>query len=211
MISAISTARPPEKPGAPHTHEWPIELNRGTYAVWTLITTEASLFVCFFASYYFLGNNKDRWAIDTPPKMTLAFIMLAVLVSSSGVMMIGESMVKQGRMLFARLAVLVTVVMGIVFLGIQFFEYKDHWKTLTPFTDSYGSIFYTIVSFHAAHVVMGILMLCYLSILPSYGPSKRPPHRPFHVVTLYWHFVDAVWIFVVLLLYVIPHFQVLGR
>ena len=211
MISAISTARPPDRPGAPHTHEWPIELNRGVYAVWTLITTEAALFVCFFASYYFLGNNKDRWAIDTPPKLTLAFIMLAVLISSSLVMMFGERMVKQQRFVAARFAVFVTVIMGVGFLVIQTFEYRDHWKTLTPFTDSYGSIFYTIVSFHAAHVVMGILLLCYLSILPSYGPSKLPPHRPFRVVSLYWHFVDVIWIFVVLLLYVIPHLQVLGR
>jgi heme/copper-type cytochrome/quinol oxidase subunit 3 len=75
MISDISTGRPPEKSGVPYTHDWPIELNRRAYAVWTVITTEAALFVCFFASYYFLGNNKDRWAIDTPPKMTLAFIM----------------------------------------------------------------------------------------------------------------------------------------
>jgi cytochrome c oxidase subunit 3 len=211
MTSDISLARPPEKPGAPDTREWPIELNRGTYAVWTVIVTEAALFVCFFASYYFLGNDKDRWAIDTPPKLTLALIMLAVLVSSSFVMMFGERMVKQQRFVLARISVFVTVAMGVGFLVIQAFEYKDHWKTLTPFSDSYGSIFYTIVSFHAAHVLVGILMLCYLGILPTYGPSKFPPHRPFHVVTLYWHFVDAIWIFVVLLLYVIPHFQVLGR
>lgn len=211
MIADISAAKPPEKLGAPHTHDWPIELNRGIYAVWTVITTEAALFVCFFASYYFLGNNKDRWAIDTPPKLTLALIMLAVLISSSFVMMFGERMVKQQRFLLARTSVFITVAMGVGFLVIQTFEYRDHWKTLTPFSDSYGSIFYTIVSFHAAHVVVGILMLCYLGILPTYGPSKLPPHRPFHVVTLYWHFVDAIWIFVVLLLYVIPHFQVLGR
>ena len=211
MISAISTVRPPERAGTPHTFDWPIEMNRGVYAVWTVITTEAALFVCFFASYYFLGNNKDRWAIDTPPKMTLAFIMLAVLLSSSLVMMFGERMVKQQRYVAARIAVFGAVLMGIGFLVIQAFEYKDHWKTLTPYTDSYGSIFYTVVSFHAAHVVVGILLLCYLGILPSYKPSKLPPHRPYRVVSLYWHFVDAIWIFVVLLLYVIPHFQAIGR
>lgn len=122
MSVAISSARPPEKPGAPHTHEWPIELNRGVYAVWTVITTEAALFVCFFASYYFLGNNKDRWAIDTPPKLTLAFIMLAVLLASSFVIVLGERMVEQGRFGLARVSVFVTVAMGIGFLVIQAFE-----------------------------------------------------------------------------------------
>ena len=203
-------AGPPLAPGAPHTGIWPLEVNRGIYGVYCLILTEASLFAAFFASYYFLGVNKYRWTIDTPPKLPLAFVMLAILVSSSLVMMWGERMVKQRRFGLARAAVAVTVLMGLVFLTVQSFEYLNHWKTLTPFTDSYGSIFYTITTFHAAHVVMGILMLCYLAILPNYGPTKLPPHHAYRVVSLYWHFVDIIWLFVVLLLYVIPHFQFYG-
>jgi heme/copper-type cytochrome/quinol oxidase subunit 3 len=202
-----SASEPLETLQVPHTGIWPLEANRGVYAVAMLIITEAALFVCLFASYYFLGNNKDRWAIDIPPKLMLALVMLVILIASSLVMMWGERMVKLGHYSVARLAVILTAVMGLVFLAIQAAEYKDHWKTLTPFTDSYGSIFYTIVTFHAAHVLMGILMLCYLAILPNYGPSKYPPHRPYRVVALYWHFVDIVWIFVVVLLYLIPNYQ----
>lgn len=203
----ISSAEPEVTARVPHTGIWPVEVNRGVYGVAMVIITEAALFVCLFASYYFLGNNKDRWSIDIPPKLTLALVMLAILIASSLVMMWGERMVKRERYKLARSAVIVTVAMGLVFLAIQTAEYKDHWKTLTPFTDSYGSIFYTITTFHAAHVVMGVLMLCYLAILPQYGPSKFPPHRPYRVVALYWHFVDIVWIFVVALLYLVPNYQ----
>jgi cytochrome c oxidase subunit 3 len=136
--------------------------------------------------------------------------MLAILASSSLVIMWGERLVEQKRYRLARGAVVATIVMGLVFLVVQVSEYMDHWKTLTPLTDSYGSIFYTITTFHGAHVIMGILMLSYLSILPNYGPTPLPPHRPYRVVALYWHFVDIIWFFVVLLLYVIPHFQVYG-
>ena len=205
-----ATAHTPLVPEAPHTDAWPVEVNRGVYAIYTVILTEGTLFVCLFASYYFLGTNKHRWAIDTPPKLPLAFTMLAILASSSLVMMWGERMVKQARYGLARVAVGITILMGLIFLGVQGYEYSDHWKTLTPFTDSYGSIFYTITTFHGAHVIMGILMLCYLAILPSYAPSKYPPHRAYRVVSLYWHFVDVIWLFVVLLLYVIPHFQFYG-
>ena len=45
----------------------------------------------------------------------------------------------------------ITILIGLVFLVLQAFEYHEHWKHLTPYTDSYGSIFYTITSFHAAH------------------------------------------------------------
>lgn len=205
-----ATAQRPLAPEIPHTGIWPVEVNRGVYAVYAVILTEGTLFVCLFASYYFLGTNKHRWAIDTPPKLPLAFVMLAILVSSSLIVMWGERMVKQARYGLARGAVAVTILMGLLFLGVQGYEYRDHWKTLTPFTDSYGSIFYTITTFHAAHVIMGILLLCYLAILPSYAPSKYPPHRAYRVVALYWHFVDVIWVFVVLLLYVIPHFQFYG-
>lgn len=205
-----SLAPPPRTPEAPHTGVWPIQVNRGVYAVWMVILTEGTLFICLFASYYFLGADKNRWSIDTPPKLLKAFLMLAILVSSSLVLMWGERLVKQRRYGLARGAVVATIVMGLGFMAVQVSEYKDHWKTLTPLTDSYGSIFYTITTFHAAHVLMGLLMLGYLSILPDYGPTLLPPHRPYRVVALYWHFVDVIWIFVVLLLYVIPHFQVYG-
>jgi heme/copper-type cytochrome/quinol oxidase subunit 3 len=175
-----------------------------------VILTEGTLFVCLFGSYYFLGADKYRWAIDHPPKLLKAFLMLAILVASSLVVMWGERLVKQKRYRLARAAVFTTIVMGLVFLAVQASEYMDHWKTLTPLTDSYGSIFYTITTFHAAHVIMGLLMLSYLSILPNYGPTQLPPHRPYRVVALYWHFVDIIWFFVVLLLYVIPHFQFYG-
>lgn len=205
-----SLATPPMAPEAPHTGIWPIERNRGVKAIYMVILTEGALFICLFASYYFLGADKYRWATDTPPKLLKAFVMLAILVSSSLVIMWGERLVKQGRYRLARGVVVTTIVMGIVFLAVQVSEYIDHWKTLTPQTDSYGSIFYTITTFHAAHVLMGLLMLGYLALLPNYGPTLLPPHRPYRVVALYWHFVDIIWLFVVLLLYVVPHFQVYG-
>lgn len=205
-----SLATPPQTPEAPHAGVWPIQVNRGVYAVWMVILTEGTLFICLFGSYYFLGADKYRWTTDAPPKLLKAFIMLAILVSSSLVIMWGERLVKQRRYRLARGAVITTIGMGLVFIAVQVSEYVDHWKTLTPFTDSYGSIFYTITTFHAAHVIMGLLMLGYLSVLPDYGPTLLPPHRPYRVVALYWHFVDVIWLFVVLLLYVIPHFQVYG-
>jgi heme/copper-type cytochrome/quinol oxidase subunit 3 len=76
---------------------------------------------------------------------------------------------------------------------------------LKPTTDAYGSIFYTITSLHGAHVALGLLMLLYVLVLPQIGPGQKPPHRSLHNASLYWHFVDAVWLFIVALLYVAPN------
>lgn len=176
--------------------------------MYTVIATEFSLFVCLFASYYYLGSNKDRWPIDEPPKMHLALMMLAVLLTSSVVLHWGEAQLKREKHRMARVAISVTTLIGLVFMALQSYEYRDHWKTLTPFSDSYGSIFYTITSFHALHVVVGILLLGYVAVLPKYGPTVAPPYRPYRTVALYWHFVDLVWIFIVVLLYLVPNMQV---
>jgi heme/copper-type cytochrome/quinol oxidase subunit 3 len=187
--------------------ELPIDERRGWYGMWCVIATEFMLFVCMFGAYYYLGANKYRWAEEMPPKLRYPLIMLAILFASSFVLKWGEDHVKRGNFALAKRALWTTVLMGLVFLLIQAVEYTSHWKELTPYSDSYGSIFYGIVSLHAAHVIVGLLMLAYVGILPRYGDTVGSPHRVYRTVALYWHFVDAVWIFIVLLLYVVPNFQ----
>jgi cytochrome c oxidase subunit III len=183
----------------------PLDEGRGTLAVWMLIATEASLFITLFCAYFLVGNNKNRWLIDQPPKFSYALILLAILVGSSIVLHWGEKQLKLRRYGAARAAMAVTLIMGLGFLTLQSFEYMDHWKSLTPYSDAYGSIFYTITTFHAAHVIVGLLILGYVLCLPRYHPTAESPYRPYHVASLYWHFVDVVWFFVVVILYLIPN------
>jgi heme/copper-type cytochrome/quinol oxidase subunit 3 len=185
----------------------PIDQRCGWYAMWCVIATEFMLFVCMFGAYYYLGTNKYRWAHEIPPKLDYAIVLLALLLSSSFVLHWGEEQVTRGSHNTAKLALWITVLMGLLFLLLQSFEYADHWKTLTPYSDSYGSIFYSITTLHAAHVVAGLLMLTYVGVLPRYGDTVGSPHRVYKTVTLYWHFVDFVWVWIVLLLYLIPNLQ----
>ncbi len=189
----------------------PIDQTRGIQAVYALICTEATLFLCMFGAYYYLGNNKDRWAIETPPELVYPFVLLAILLSSSAVIHWGEKQVEKGRYGASRAALWFTVLLGLLFLALQGMEYASEWGHLTPDTDSYGSIFYTITTLHAAHVIAGLLLLAYVGFLPHYGFARRSPHMPYQVAARYWHFVDFVWVFIVGLLYVIPHFLVHGH
>jgi cytochrome c oxidase subunit III len=185
----------------------PIDQTRGIQAVWFLICTESMLFMSMFGAYYYLGNNKDRWAIEKAPHLVYPFVLLAVLLSSSFVLHWGERQVNKERYGAARNALWFTVLLGLLFLALQGMEYASEWKDITPDTDSYGSIFYTITTLHAAHVIAGVLLLMYVGVQPRYGFARRTPHMPYQVASRYWHFVDVVWIFVVLLLYVVPNIQ----
>lgn len=182
-----------------------LETERGSYGMMLTILTEGFLFISLFASYFMLGSNKERWRIEEPPKLHYALPMLVVLLVSSVVLHWGERQVKKASYGSARLALGLTILVGLGFLALSALDYREHWQTLTPYSDSYGSIFYTIVSFHAAHVIVGLLILAYVLVLPRYAPTAESPYRPYHVAAMYWHFVDVVWIFVVAILYVGPH------
>ncbi len=184
-----------------------VDDRRGTGGMILTIATEASLFIVLFFSYFYLAKGGWRWLAEEPPKLTLALILLAILLASSVVLWWGEQQAKRDRPGAARLAVGITLALGIAFLVVQSFEYKDRLNTLTPQTNVYGSIFYTITGFHGAHVIVGLLMLFYLLALPRLEPVNRPPHRPLHNVALYWHFVDFVWIWIVAFLYVAPNIR----
>ena len=202
MSSLVEIPPPPVK-----LHDLPIDQSRGMQAVWALIATEGTLFACLFGAYYYLGTNKNRWATHEPPHLLYAFILLAILLTSSGVLHWGELQVQKERYRAGRIALWFTVLLGLAFLVLQGFEYASEWADLTPDSNSYGSIFYTITTLHAAHVIAGVLILMYVGIQPRYGFARRTPHMPYQVASRYWHFVDAVWVVVVSLLYVVPHIQ----
>jgi cytochrome c oxidase subunit I+III len=178
-----------------------IDDRRGTRAMWWLIATELALFVMLFFSYFKLGP----WPNEPPPKLALALVMLGVLLVSSFVLHWGESRVEKGRTAQARAALAATVLLGAAFLVLQVFEYREHLKTVTPTANSYGSIFYTLTSFHALHLFVGLCMLVYVLMLPDLRGASWTPHRPYANAARYWHFVDVVWLFIVGILYVVPN------
>ncbi len=202
----VSTPPPEDDETAgPLIRDLPPDKSRGSWAMALTITTEALLFVSFFFAYFYVGRLEQYWPTH-PPKLKLALILLAILLTSSGTIYAAEHLVKKGAHRAARALLLLTIGLGALFVVVQVFEYLDHLKEVTPRSNAYGSLFYVITSFHGLHVVAGLLMLIFVACLPHLDPPDSP-HRPLHNAALYWHFVDVVWLFVVGLLYVLPHWS----
>jgi len=182
-----------------------LDPKRGSWGMAWFIVTEASLFVMLFFAYIYLADGRLVWRNQETPKLTLALIMLGVLLLSSWVLHWGERQVRNREYSRGRAALGATILLAVLFLVLQVLEYRDHLKTLTPQTNAYGSIFYTITSFHGLHLILGLGMLVFVWFLPRFEPVRVPPHRPYHNAAMYWHFVDAVWVLVVALLYVAPN------
>ena len=92
--------------------------------------------------------------------------------------------------------------MGIVFIAIQALEWAG--KKFTPFSSSYGSLYFTITGFHMLHVAAGVLILATLSLWCALGYFDRIRSAPVSIGAIYWHFVDAVWLVLFFTFYITP-------
>jgi heme/copper-type cytochrome/quinol oxidase subunit 3 len=179
----------------------------GWWGVLCTIMTEATLFIGLLASYFFLWASSNEWpqgGIEAPELRRIS-IFTVVLLGSSLPVFAAERANRRGRMDLARAALFVAFLMGAVFLANQALEYRDlhfGWRD-----NAYASIFYITTGLHGLHVLLGLLINL---VVQAKGYARRlsPSHDiTVEVFSLYWHFVDAVWIFVFSSLYLAPHFR----
>jgi cytochrome c oxidase subunit 3 len=96
-----------------------------------------------------------------------------------------------------------TVLLGIVFLFVQGYEYSHAYSDLNLKLTSgvYGSTFYMLTGFHGFHVFVGMLMLLFITLRLQKGHFTKERHFGFEGAAWYWHFVDVVWLGLYILVY----------
>lgn len=196
-----------ERPGAvQRLPRRPTETRRGELGMWLFIATEAMLFGLLFFAYFYLGSSKPQWPLEEDPPYTLALTLLAILVISSAAAEWAKRGVAKDQTGRLKIGLGLTLLLGAAFIAVQMLEYRRHLNTLKPDDNAYGSIFYTITSLHFAHVVMGLGLLAFVFARALAGHFNARRHVAVKNATIYWHFVDLVWIFVVAIVYLSPHF-----
>jgi heme/copper-type cytochrome/quinol oxidase subunit 3 len=168
--------------------------------------SEAALFAYFIVSYFYLGASNPAWppAGVQLPKLEKPLIMTVLLVSSSVVLVLAERQREHGRRSVYRGGVALTVLLGIAFLALQAGEYREKLRTLAPTSNAYASLFYTITGFHGTHVAFGLLLLLFTLLRDVRGRIDPERPIPVKVASLYWHFVDIVWLAILTSLYLSP-------
>jgi cytochrome c oxidase subunit 3 len=142
---------------------------------------------------------------ELPPLVgSLLLVNTAVLVASSGTVHAAHSALESGRQRRFRRWLAVTVGLGVVFLAGQAVEYYE-FVTAEGFTLSsgvYASAFFGLTGLHGLHVSLGVVLLATLLWRARRGLYTAERDTAVRTVTLYWHFVDVVWLFLVVVLYV---------
>ena len=180
-------------------------------AWWAMVLfcmNEGALFAYFIASYFYVGLGNRFWppmGIDRPA-LRLPLIMTALLLSSSVVLWLAERGRERGARLRYRLLTGLTLLLGLGFLYLQGREYREKLHHFTPQTHAYTSLFFTITGFHGAHVAFGLLLIAWALLRDLRGRVDPAKPLAITVTSLYWHFVDGVWLVILLSLYLSPRF-----
>jgi cytochrome c oxidase subunit 3 len=100
---------------------------------------------------------------------------------------------------------LATIALGVIFLGVQAYEYIHLYEDLNLRMDSgiYGATFYMLTGFHGLHVTLGVIMLAVITVRCAKGHFSKKNHFGYEAVAWYWHFVDVVWLGLFVFVYVI--------
>ena len=144
----------------------------------------------------------------TPAKEAMGALGLplynTIILLTSGVTLTwAHHALKHGNQRNLIIGLAMTVGLGVLFLGLQAYEYYHAYESmdLTLASGAYGSTFYMLTGFHGFHVTMGTLMLFVILIRSSKGHFTPEKHFAFEGVAWYWHFVDVVWLGLYLFVY----------
>lgn len=204
-VSVAGAAR--EMP--PEVKELPVDVagerNPAYWGLWLMICTEATLFACLLFSYYYVRADQPVWPPGGIKKedLTLPLLSTAILLTSSIPIWWGEEGIKKGnqRQLLAGLGL--GFLEGLTFILLEIFEWLN--KDFNMSTNVYGSLFFTITGLHGIHLLIALYMNLVVQARTWLGHFNEERHLGVQLFSLYWHFVDVVWVFVFFTVYLSPY------
>ncbi len=175
---------------------------------WKLfLISEAAIFGAFFAHYFYIWwRDVETWPPPGTPSIDLMLpaIGTLVLITSSVTCEFAHKALILNRREATKNWLLLTILLGLAFLTIQAYEwgYLIYSYDFTVATNVVGTSFYLITGFHGLHVVTGLLLLILVYSRLEMGAFDRKRHFSMNAASWYWHFVDVIWLFVFLTVYI---------
>jgi heme/copper-type cytochrome/quinol oxidase subunit 3 len=170
-----------------------------------LITTEAMIFAALLSAYFYVRAIGDEWppgGIEAP-EIARAVLFTVVLLGSSIPVFWAEHGGRTGDLRAVRLGLFLSAALGTAFLINLVLEYRELGFSARDST--YASLFWFITGLHGLHVLFGLGMNGVVQAKAWTGRITRERHLTLRMFGMYWHFVDGVWIFVFVSLYLSPH------
>jgi len=177
--------------------------DRGRVGIAGIIIAESAIFLIFVVAYlYYIGKSLSGPLPDVLETPILATVML---LSSSLTITLAVRSLRSGNRGGFTLWWGLTFALGAAFLGFTAIEWQRliFGKGLTIATNLFGTTYYSLVGLHASHVIVGLFGIGLVLTLSLGGHVRREHAERAEVLSYYWHFVDAVWVVVFTVVYVI--------
>jgi cytochrome c oxidase subunit III len=177
---------------------------RGPVAMYCLIAAEAAIFTIFVVAYIFY-IGKSLTGPQPQDVLRVPIFFTICLLSSSLTIHFAVKLLRSGRVISFAAWWLLTFALGAIFL----FGTAREWRRLiydqglTIQTNLFGTTYYSLVGLHAFHVTVGLLALATVSIFTLLGHVRQEHAERAEVLSMYWHFVDVVWVVVFIVVYII--------
>ncbi|MCU1225866.1 MAG: cytochrome c oxidase subunit [Edaphobacter sp.] len=178
--------------------------SRGVVGMACLILAEATIFIIFVVAYiFYIGKSLTG---PTPRDvLSLPIFGSVCLLSSSATIHFAVAALHAGKRSLCSLWLAATVLLGGIFLAGTAYEWYRliYHEGLTIRTNLFGTTFYSLVGLHGTHVIIGLVMLVLALFFSLSGVMTSKHTERLEVLSLYWHFVDGVWVVVFLVVYIV--------
>jgi cytochrome c oxidase subunit 3 len=180
------------------------------YGFVLFVISECFFFGGFFWAYFdrlfhasmLTGNSALPYGMQAICKSTKSFVATLLLVSSGVLLNYSVYLIRIGSWIYPYILWFIATIFGITFLYIQYYEYSRVLSFNITQT-VYGSLFYLLTGFHGIHVIVGLLfLLTSFTLLHNRYFLSRERHLILMISIFYWHFVDIIWLFLYLTVYV---------
>jgi cytochrome c oxidase subunit III len=177
------------------------KLHPHKFTLWVAIGSILMMFAGL-TSAYIVKRNQANWQTFELP-IAFWFSTVAVVASSVTIWMALKSF-KERAMSRYRMLMVATMILGVIFIALQIIGFQQLWaKGITLQANVSYSFLYVIVGLHALHVIGGVIALIVMSLM-AYSTKKRNYSSvPVEVMSTYWHFVDILWIYLLMFLLLI--------
>jgi cytochrome c oxidase subunit 3/cytochrome o ubiquinol oxidase subunit 3 len=194
--AAVAVPHPPAEEGH--------QPSRGMVGMACLIIAESAIFIIFVVAYIFyigksLTGPQPKDVLELPIFSTICLLSSSITVHFA----VHDLRLDRIPRFIAWLAS--TVILGALFLASTAKEWYEliYHDGLTIHTNLFGTTFYSLVGLHASHVIAGLIMLSLALVFALMGKVSSHHAERLEVVSIYWHFVDAVWVIVFTVVYVL--------
>jgi cytochrome c oxidase subunit III len=178
--------------------------DRGKIGMAGLIIAESAIFTIFVVAYLFyagksLAGPTPHEVLETPVVYTICLLSSSITIHLAGTALRGAK-----RGIFLSLWLLTFILGGLFLLGTaQEWHRLIYEKGLSISTNLFGTTYYSLVGLHASHLVAGLLMILIVLVFGLAGRVGHDHAGRIEVLSMYWHFVDAVWVVVFTVVYVL--------